>query len=198
MLKGRPMQTVRNEAHQVRQAKTRVSVWLWVGVAALLVMTFYAAWDARLLRNEVRQVGAQSFAEMQQRQRLQTQLAILQREKNILTDPASVKIALTPSNPQMPELEATWHSELGIIVSGRRVALPAGDRVLQLWLIPKAPAGKPIPSLTIRPDADGKVFLLVANPPETMEKTKALAITEESSGGSQLPTTPPQWVGGVT
>jgi anti-sigma-K factor RskA len=67
-----------------------------------------------------------------------------------------------------------------------------------LWLIPKAQGGKPIPSLTLRPDADGKFVLLVANPPELMAATKALAITEEPEGGSAQPTTTPRWVGGVS
>jgi anti-sigma-K factor RskA len=76
--------------------------------------------------------------------------------------------------------------------------VPSGNRVLQLWLIPKAPRGKPIPSLTLRPDADGHFVLLVSNPPELMAETKALAITEEPAGGSPQPTTPQRWVGGVS
>jgi anti-sigma-K factor RskA len=76
--------------------------------------------------------------------------------------------------------------------------VPSGNRVLQLWLIPKAPGGKPIPSLTLRPDAQGKFVLLVADPPEQMAQTKALAITEEPEGGSPQPTTEPRWVGGVS
>ena len=70
--------------------------------------------------------------------------------------------------------------------------------VPQLWLIPKLPGGKPIPSLALRPDAEGKFVLLVSNPPELMAETKALAITEEPEGGSSQPTTPPRWVGRVT
>jgi RNA polymerase sigma factor (sigma-70 family) len=76
--------------------------------------------------------------------------------------------------------------------------MPPVGRVLQLWLIPKSPGGKPIPSLTLRPDADGKFVLLVSNPPQLMAETKALAITEEPAGGSPQPTTTPRWVGGVT
>jgi anti-sigma-K factor RskA len=66
-----------------------------------------------------------------------------------------------------------------------------------LWLIPKAPGAKPEPSLTVRPDADGKFELLVANPPDSSGGTKALAITEEPEGGSPQPTTTPIWVGAV-
>jgi anti-sigma-K factor RskA len=67
-----------------------------------------------------------------------------------------------------------------------------------LWLIPKAPGSKPMPSMTMRPDADGKLMLLVANPPEVLAETKALAITEEPEGGSAQPTMTPAWVGGLS
>jgi anti-sigma-K factor RskA len=81
---------------------------------------------------------------------------------------------------------------------GQNVPAPSGNRILQLWLIPKTPGGKPIPSLTLRPGAAGKFDLLVRNPPELMEQTKALAITEEPEGGSQAPTTPVRWVGAIS
>jgi anti-sigma-K factor RskA len=84
------------------------------------------------------------------------------------------------------------------VVTGQKIAAPSGNRVLQLWLIPKASGGKPVPSLTVRPDAGGKFVLLVANPPGIMAKTKALAITEEPAGGSTQPTPPIRWVGGVS
>ena len=83
-------------------------------------------------------------------------------------------------------------------MTGQKIPAPSGNRVLQLWLIPKAPGGKPIPSLTRRPDAHGKFVLLVSNPPELLAATKALAITEEPAGGSTQPTPPIRWVGGVT
>jgi hypothetical protein len=51
--------------------------------------------------------------------------------------------------------------------------------------------------LTVRPDADGKFELLVANPPDSSGGTRALAITEEPEGGSPQPTTTPIWVGAV-
>jgi anti-sigma-K factor RskA len=87
---------------------------------------------------------------------------------------------------------------LGLVVSGQKIAPPPGDRVLQLWLIPKEAGGKPVPSRVVRPDDHGNFVLLVANPPEAMTETKALAITEEPAGGSALPTTTPKWVGGIS
>lgn len=200
VLKGRLMKTVRAEAAAAKRpvlAKSALPVWLWAGVAALLLLTIYSEWNSVQLRKEIRETKERTAALLQQRGNLEAQLELAKREAMILTDPASVKVALAANKPQMPQLEAMWHSQMGIVLTGQRVPMPSGNRVLQLWLIPKAQGGKPMPSLTMRPDADGKLVMLVANPPEVMAQTKALAITEEPEGGSPQPTTTPMWVGGL-
>ena len=201
MLKGRLLQTVRAEAQAAKQpvsAKSAIPFWMWAGVAALFVATIYSAWNAQKLQREIQRSDKIAAALLQHRNELEAQLEDAKREATILVDPSSVKIALASADSQTPPLEATWHSQLGIVLTGQKTPAPPGTRVLQLWLIPKAPGGKPIPSLTIRPDADGRFVLLVANPPELMAQTKALAITEEPAGGSSAPTTTPRWVGGVS
>jgi anti-sigma-K factor RskA len=179
MLKVRLLQTVRAEAQAAKQSaspKSAIPFWIWAGVAALLVVTIYSAWNAQRLQHDIQATNQKATAILQQRRDLEAQLEAAKREATIVTDPASVKIAL----------------------AAQKTPVPSSDRVLQLWLIPKAPGGKPIPSLTVRPDADGKFVLLVAHPPELMVQTKALAITEEPEGGSPQPTTAPRWVGGVS
>lgn len=201
MLKGRLMQTVRAEAQVAKRSvptKLGIPTWIWIGVAALFVTTIYSAWNAQRLQREIQRADQIAAAILQHRHELEDQLEEAKREAAILIDPASVKIVLASADPQTPQLEARWHSQLGIVLSGQNIPAPSGTRVLQLWLIPKAPGGKPIPSLTLRPDADGKFALLVASPPELMAETKALAITEEPAGGSPAPTTTPRWVGGVS
>jgi anti-sigma-K factor RskA len=128
---------------------------------------------------------------------MEEELAAVRREATILTDPASVKIVLATSDPTATPLQASWHAKMGIVVCGQKIPPPPGQRVLQLWLIPKAAGAKPMPSQMIRPDENGNFVLLVSNPPEVMADTKALAVTEEPAGGSPQPTTTPKWVGGV-
>jgi anti-sigma-K factor RskA len=201
MLKGRLMKTVRAEGARVKGApptKTVIPVRLWAGVAALLLLTAYSEWSSMQLRNEIRQTNERTTALLEQRRNLEAQLELAKREASIMMDPSSVKVALSAKNPQMPALEAMWHSQMGLVLTGQRVPMPSGKRVLQLWLIPKAPGSKPMPSMTMRPDADGKLMLLVANPPEVLAETKALAITEEPEGGSAQPTMTPAWVGGLS
>jgi anti-sigma-K factor RskA len=201
MLKARLMQTVRAEARAAQgsvQPKAGIPFWMWAGVAALLVLTVYSAWDARRLQKEIQTVNESAAAEFRQREQLQQELAVAKRQAHILTDANSKKFAMWPHDTQMPKLEAMWHPELGICVMGQKVPMPASNRTLQLWLIPKASGSKPMPSLTFWPDAEGKLVLMVENPPDVMADTKALAITEEPAGGSAQPTSAPMWVGGVS
>src|SRR6266849_1592871 len=170
--------------------KRTIPAWMSAGVAALLALTVYSTWNSQQLGDKIKDANERATAPLQQHRDLESELERTRRESVILTDPASVKIALAPRGPHVPPLEARWHAKLGIVLRGQKVPVPSGNRALQLWLIPKTPSGKPIPSLALRPDAEGKFDLLVANPTELMEQTKALAITEEPEGGSQAPPRP--------
>lgn len=201
MLKGRLMQTVRAETQATKPSspsRSAIPFWVWAGVAALFLFSVYSTWNSQRLERKIQAANQRAAIILQERRELDAQLQLAKRAAMIVTDPASVKIAMPSADPQTPAVEAKWHSQLGIVLTGQKIPAPSGKRVLQLWLIPRAPGGKPIPSLTLRPDADGKFVLLVANPPEVMAATKALAITEEPESGSAQPTTTPRWVGGVS
>jgi anti-sigma-K factor RskA len=212
MLRGRLMKIVSEEAasqeaarksadHASRASvasKTAVPFWMWAAIAALLVVAVYTSWNARQLELQVSDINDRAMAELHSREKIEEELAVVRRAAAILADPESVKIALATSEPQTGPLQANWNAKLGLVVSGQKIPQPAGDRVLELWLIPKAPGGKPLPSQTLRPDANGNFVLLVTNPPELMTETKALAVSEEPAGGSPQPTTTPKWVGGVS
>jgi len=216
MLKGRLMQTIRPEAKSSSSVSTAsittpsgIPHWLSAGIAALLLLTLYFAWDAHRLKQELRAVNERNqrneqmvastqndrAAAQQELTAMQEQMAKMRRENAILTDPASVKITLAAQKIQAPQMVAMWHAKYGIVLTGQKVPMPSGNRVLQLWLIPKTPGGKPMPSMTVRPDPNGNFVILVSNPPATSSETKALAITEEPAGGSAAPTTTPKWVG---
>jgi anti-sigma-K factor RskA len=217
MLKGRLMRTVRSEAKSSSPSATAtktttpsgIPYWLSAGIAALLLVTLYFAWDAHRLKQGLRAASERNeqivantqnerAASQQELTAMQEQMAKMRRENAILTDPASVKITLAAQKIQAPQMVAMWHDQYGIVLTGQKVPMPSGNRVLQLWLIPKAPGGKPMPSMTVRPDANGNFVILVSNPPAASSNTKALAITEEPAGGSAAPTTTPKWVGAMS
>ncbi|MGB7284076.1 MAG: anti-sigma factor [Candidatus Acidiferrum sp.] len=205
MLKGRLLQTVRAEAQAQSEAKPRalsaksaVPYWLWAAVAALVLFSVYSTWNMRRLQNEIRESNDRAATLLQQRQKTEQQLAAAKREAMILMDPSSVKIVPAGKSAEGMELEAKWNPELGVVVMGEKIPMPSPHHVLQLWFIPKAPGAKPMPSMMMMPDANGKFMVLVSHPPESMNETKAIAITEEPEGGSPWPTETPRWVGGVS
>lgn len=203
MLKARLLRAVRAESApakitEMKSSGRSIPLWLWAGVAALLFLSAYSSWDARKLQNTVEDMKAREAAELKQREQLNQELTLAKHEAWILTDPNSKKIDIMPNDKAMPVLEAVWHPQMGIYITGQKMPMPKGNKVLQLWLIPKAPGAKPMPSHTFWPDANGKITEMVDDPPEVMAQTKALAITEEPAGGSPQPTSTPIWVGGVS
>jgi anti-sigma-K factor RskA len=199
MLRGRLLKTVREEAAAAKTStsKSSIPLWIWGAVAATLIFAFYNAYEARVTANKVKEMRATLEQQIQLQQESSRQLALAQREALILTDPKSMWIKMPAGDKNLPVLQATWHQQLGIVVSGWNLPAPSHNRTLQLWLIPKTPGAKPVPSMTLRPDWSGKFDLLVASPPDSPGATKWLAITEEPEGGSPQPTTTPIWVGAV-
>ena len=208
MLRARLMQTVRAEAAAPKSQtsasstpKSTVPLWIWSAAAAALLFALYNAHEMRSLQEKIHQMNVTLSQQFQLQQASAQQLVIARREAAILIDPKSLKIAMPAAKPgaknDLPVLQATWSPNLGLVVSGHNLPVPSVTRTLQLWLIPKTPGGKPVPSLTLRPDANGSFELLVASPPDLPNATKALAITEEPQGGSSQPTTTPIWVGAV-
>ncbi|HKW56895.1 MAG TPA: anti-sigma factor [Candidatus Acidoferrum sp.] len=206
MLKRRLMQSVRVDAKSTEAsskphalpAKSAVPTWLWAAVAALLIFSLYSTWNMRRLEDDIRQTSERATALQAEREKAEQQLAIAKREAMIMMDPSSHKIALWGEHAHPETLEAKWQAQLGVCVTGDKVPMPSAGRVLQVWFIPKSKEAKPMPSKMVRPDADGKLMLLIAAPPESMENTKAIAITEEPAGGSPWPTSTPIWVGNVS
>ena len=206
VLRARLIETVRadvannvaNDEFALATSRAIIPLWMWGAVAASVLFAFYNFYEARSVRQVIRQTQAALDEQVDLQKKSAQELALARREAVILSDPRSVKIPMPAGQKDLPPLQATWHAALGILVSGESLPLPRDNRTLQLWLIPKVAGSKPIPSLTVRPDADGKFHLLVQNPPESQGDTKALAITEEPAGGSPQPTTTPVWVGAVT
>jgi hypothetical protein len=170
---------------------------MWAAVAAVVLFALYNFREAQSTRVVMRQTQAALEEQVELQKKAARELALARREALILTDPRSVRIPMPAGKTGLPELRAMWHAGLGIVISGEKLTPPSGNRTLQLWLIPKTTGAKPIPSLTVRPDSDGRFHLLVENPPDGQLDTKALAITEEPEGGSLQPTTAPIWVGAV-
>lgn len=203
MLKGRLMQEVRAQAPAKPQVAHErfIPGWMWAAVAALLLFSVYSAWNTRQLEKQVRDANERAAALIVQRKHAEEELDAAKRDymaTKIMMDPASHKIDLWGKDAHPETLEAKWHAQLGLCVSGDKVPMPSADHVLQVWFIPKKEGAKPMPSAMVRPDASGKIMVLISDPPEAMDDTKTIAITEEPAGGSGWPTSPVIWSGNVT
>jgi anti-sigma-K factor RskA len=211
MLRARVLRTVRADAaasgggsggslpmQAGGSQRTSVPMWLWAGIAALLLFSLYSSWEARRMQQDVADMNQRAAAGLKERKQLEDELTVAKHEAIILTDPASRKIMIMPSDKDMPKVEAMWHAKLGIYLTAQQMPMPKNNKVLQLWLIPKTPGAKPMPSHVFWPDKNGQIGEMVANPPDDMADTKALAITEEPAGGSPQPTSTPMWIGGIS
>jgi len=177
--------------------KPSIPFWLWAAVATAVLFALYNMYQARSIRETIRQTQLALDQQVETQKRSAQDLALARREAIILTDPRSVQIAMPAAQKALPPLQAIWHGAFGILISGENLPTARENRAFQLWLIPNTAGAKPIPCLTLRPDADGKFHLLVQDPPGSRGNTKALAITEEPAGGSSQPTTAPIWIGAV-
>lgn len=211
MLKGRLMKTVREEAAATSggpgggssgasagSERGAIPFWMWGAVAALLLFSVYSGWNTHRMEVELRLAREQAEILRVEGEKARAQLVMTKRGTMIMMDPASHKIALWGEHAHPETLEAKWHSELGLCVEGEKVPMPSENHVLQVWFIPKGEGAKPMPSAMVKPDANGKLMFVITNPPQPMDDTKAIAITEEPAGGSGWPTTPILWSGNVT
>jgi anti-sigma-K factor RskA len=205
MLKGRLLKTVRAEAPAVAvravpaEPQYRfIPRWMWATLAALLVFSVYETWYAGQLERQVRETNTRMASLQGAHREAEQQLMEAKCEAMIMSDPASHNIALWGEHAHPETLEAKWHEKYGLCVMGNKVPMPSRNHVLQVWFIPKEKNAKPMPSMVVKPDANGKLMFVIANPPEAMDDTKSIAITEEPEGGSGWPTTPILWSGNVT
>lgn len=210
MLKGRLLKTVRAEAAGrgptsgvgdeagTDSRKGPIPFWMWAAVAALVVFSAYSAWNRHRMELQIKEANDRAAVLLAERQKTEAELKMAKREAMIMMDPSSHKIALWGKDAHPETLEAKWHAEWGLCVMGDKVPMPSQNHVLQVWFIPKAEGAKPMPSAMVKPDANGKLMFVITNPPEPMDDTKSIAITEEPAGGSGWPTTPILWSGNVT
>src|ERR1700730_3026580 len=156
MMKGRLMQTLRSEARSSAPLATAtkttilsgIPYWWSAGIAALLLLTLYFAWDAHRLKRELLAANGQNqrneqllarvederSASRQELTAIQEQMAKMHRETAILTDPASVKIMLVAQKIQAPQMVAMWHAKYGIVLTGQKILIMLWERGLSLWI----------------------------------------------------------------
>lgn len=158
------------------------SLLLAVGLGAALVFT-----RGRLAAVQT-ELAAREQALAQTSDRLKDREATL----NAILDPAVQLFQLTATGDPNPGIQLFWNRQqhLAIVRGYQLKAVPSG-RAYQLWFIKD---GKPVPSVTFKPDPDGhaKVERI---PVPADGSVSAAAVTVEPESGSLQPTSPIVMVG---
>jgi anti-sigma-K factor RskA len=158
------------------------SVLLAIGLGAALVSA-----RGRLAAVET-ELAARDQALAQTRDRLTEREATL----NSILDPAVQLFQLTATGDPNPGIQLFWNRQqhLAIVHGYQLKAVPAG-RAYQLWFIKD---GKPVPSVTFKPESDGHARV-ERIPVPTDGAVTAAAVTIEPESGSPQPTSPIVMVG---
>ena len=171
-------------------ARGRGAPWLALAASLLLAVGLGAALVSargRLAAVET-ELAARDRTLAQTRQQLSDRQATL----NSILEPGVQLFQLTASGDPEPGIQLFWNRQQHrAIVHGYRLkAVPAGQ-AYQLWFIKD---GKPVPSVTFKPEADGDAS--VGQIPVPSDGTvSAAAITVEPERGSAQPTSPIVMVG---
>lgn len=164
--------------------RSRAPLWLGGALAASLLLIAKLSTDLRQARRDW--MIARSTMTASER-------AVAQRDSLIaqLTDPSVELVTMAATGAARPAIKAYMNrARRTMMLSAAALEAPSAGQAYQLWFIID---GKPVPSVTFRPDSTGHALLRdVAMP---AGEVSATAITREPEGGSTTPTMPILFVG---
>jgi anti-sigma-K factor RskA len=164
--------------------RSRAPLWLGAALAASLVLIAKLALDIRDARREGQAAHFAAAA---------SDRTVAQRDSLIaqLTDPSVELVTMAATGAAKPAIKVFLNRRRRtLFLSAASMETPPSGQAYQLWFIVD---GKPVPSVTFRPDSTGRAVVRdVAIP---AGKVSATAITREPEGGSVTPTMPILFVG---
>jgi anti-sigma-K factor RskA len=164
----------------------------WLALAASLLLAVGLGAGLVSARGRLAAIETELAARDQMLAQTRQQLTEREATLNSILEPGVQLIQLTATGDPEPGIQLFWNREQHrAIVHGYRLkAVPAGQ-AYQLWFIKD---GKPVPSVTFKPEADGDAS--VGQIPVPSDGTvSAAAITVEPEAGSAQPTSPIVMVG---
>ena len=163
----------------------------WGALAAGLVAAVGLGFGYVQLR-EVRDLRAELGRTMQRLAKTSELLTAREATLNAIFEPGVQMFQLTASGDPDPLIQVFWDRERHrAIVHGFKLGPVPEGRAYQLWFIKD---GAPVPSVTFKPEADGRVRLEQIAVPED-GTVSAAAVTVEPESGSPQPTSPILLVG---
>jgi len=163
----------------------KVLPWIgWAVAAGLAVTTGKFYHEREAMR------GAMT-AQASRLDQLTADVASARQVMDTMTDSSAMRVTLTKGQTApVPQGRATYVASKGtlIFLASNLEPLQPG-KTYELWLIPAADGGSPIPAGTFRPDERGNASVIMPPLPKGVE-AKAFGVTVENEGGSTTPTQP--------
>ena len=174
-----------DKSRPLRPARARGRLALWVALAASLLAVGGLGLNLRAARGELRDLR-ELLNDTQGR------LAAREATLNAIFEPGVQMYQLTASGDPEPGIQLFYDRQRErAIIHGFRLRQIPEDRAYQLWFIRD---GKPVPSVTFKPEADGHARVEQIPVPADGD-VSAAAVTVEPEAGSAQPTTPVLLVG---
>lgn len=164
--------------------RSRAPLWLGAALAASVLLIARLSSELRNARQD--SLIARSAMSASER-------VVAQRDSLIaqLTDPSVELVTMAATGAVKPAIKAYLNrTRRTLLLSAASLETPVAGQAYQLWFIID---GKPVPSVTFRPDSTGHALLRDVAMPDG--EVSATAITREPEGGSTTPTMPILFVG---
>jgi len=163
----------------------KVLPWIGWALAAGLALT------TGMLYHEREAMRGAVTAQASTIDRLTADAAAARQVMDTMTDRSAMRVTLTKGQTTpVPQGRATYVASKGtlIFLASNLEPLQPG-KTYELWLIPAAAGGSPIPAGTFRPDERGNASVIMPPLPKGVE-AKAFGVTVEDEGGAATPTQP--------
>jgi hypothetical protein len=170
----------------------RVLPWVgWAIAAGLAVTAGDLYYERDNLFHERDALHATVTDQAAQLDRLTTDAAAAREVVDALTDTTAMRVTLSKGkDAPVPQGRATYVASKGtlIFLASNLQPLPP-LKSYELWLIPAAAGGAPIPAGTFRPDERGNASVILPPLPKGVD-AKAFGVTIEDKDGAATPTLP--------
>jgi anti-sigma-K factor RskA len=180
---------VTEEIAPKRGGMGKVLPWIgWALAAGLAVTTGMLYREREAIREAMRGAMAAQAITVD---RMKAEVAAARQVTDTMTDNTAMRVTLTKGKTApVPQGKATYVASKGtlIFLASNLEQLQPG-KTYELWLIPAAAGGTPIPAGTFRPDEHGNASVIMPPLPKGVE-AKAFGVTVEDEGGSPTPTQP--------
>ena len=180
---------VTEEIAPKRGSAGKLLPWVgWAVAAGLALATGKLYYEREAMRETMRGAITAQASKLDQ---LTADAAAARQVMDTMTDSSAMRVTLTKSKTApVPQGRATYVASRGslIFLASNLEPLQPG-KTYELWLIPAAAGGSPIPAGTFRPDERGNASVIMPPLPKGIE-AKAFGVTVEDEGGSTTPTQP--------